>query len=102
EITPAAAARIAQQGEGKSRLRLGVYEGGCQGYKYGLGFDAEINDDDFVFGSGDGQLVINEFALEMLDGCAVDFVESPMGSGFKILNPTSGGGCGCGSSFKKN
>ncbi len=39
-------------------------------------------------------------SLRYIAGSTVDYVTTGMGGGFKVENPNSTGGCGCGSSFQ--
>jgi iron-sulfur cluster assembly accessory protein len=38
-------------------------------------------------------------SLDLLDGSAVDYVESLGGAAFRVTNPNAASGCGCGASF---
>ena len=80
-------------------LRLKVVGGGCSGYSYELAFDAP-NEQDQVSESHGVKVVVDPRSLLFLAGSQVDYVESMMGSGFKVENPNITGTCGCGHSFK--
>ncbi len=82
----------------KYGLRLGVMGGGCSGFQYIMEFDTE-GDDDHVFSYDDIQVFIDPRSLEYLDGSHLDYQETLMGSGFKVINPKEKGSCGCGHSF---
>jgi iron-sulfur cluster insertion protein len=57
-------------------------------------------DADDVVATRDGvTLVVDPISLDLVQGCAVDFVESLGGAAFKVENPNAASGCGCGSSF---
>ena len=102
-ITDNAARRIAllkrQEEAGGAFLRITVSGGGCSGFQYGLGFDAERNPDDFVFEKGGVAVVVDDTSLDLLNGAEVDFVEDLMGASFQIKNPNAASSCGCGNSF---
>jgi iron-sulfur cluster insertion protein len=80
-------------------LRIAVSGGGCSGFQYGLSFDEQRNEDDFVFEQNGVGVVIDEISLGLLNGAEVDFVEDLMGASFQIHNPNAASSCGCGNSF---
>jgi iron-sulfur cluster assembly protein len=80
-------------------LRIMVEAGGCAGYKYLIGLDAEPRADDVVVESGDVRLFIDPESQPLLSGLRVDFVESLEGSGFTFENPNAASKCSCGKSF---
>jgi iron-sulfur cluster insertion protein len=80
-------------------LRIAVSGGGCSGFQYGLSFDDQRNDDDFVFESDGVGVVVDDVSLGLLNGAEVDFVEDLMGASFQIKNPNAASSCGCGNSF---
>jgi iron-sulfur cluster insertion protein len=45
------------------------------------------------------KLVVDSVSLDLVRGCAVDYVENLGGAAFKVENPNAASGCGCGSSF---
>ncbi len=80
-------------------LRIAVSGGGCSGFQYGISFDDQRNDDDFVFERDGIAVVVDEVSLGLLSGAEVDFVEDLMGASFQIRNPNAASSCGCGNSF---
>ena len=102
-LTEKAARRIAtlqaQENAGNAFLRIAVAGGGCSGFQYGLSFDDQRNDDDFVFERDGVGVVVDEVSLDLLNGAEVDFVEDMMGASFQIRNPNAASSCGCGNSF---
>jgi iron-sulfur cluster insertion protein len=102
-LTENAARRIAtlkaQENTGNAFLRIAVAGGGCSGFQYGLSFDDQRNDDDFVFERNGVGIVVDEVSLGLLNGAEVDFVEDLMGASFQIRNPNAASSCGCGNSF---
>src|SRR5919202_6721338 len=102
-LTESAARRIAalkaEENAGNAFLRIAVSGGGCSGFQYGLSFDDQRNDDDFVFERDGVGVVIDEVSLDLLNGAEVDFVEDLMGASFQIKNPNAASSCGCGNSF---
>ena len=89
----------AQENTENAFLRIAVSGGGCSGFQYGLSFDDQRNEDDFVFERDGVGVVIDEISLGLLDGAEVDFVEDLMGASFQIRNPNAASSCGCGNSF---
>ncbi|MBB3108424.1 iron-sulfur cluster assembly protein [Paenibacillus phyllosphaerae] len=81
-------------------LRIGVKEGGCSGFSYGMGFDDEQHDDDQVLEMSGLKVVVDAESIRYLNGLQIDFKESAMGGGFTIDNPNATATCGCGSSFR--
>ena len=102
-LTENAARRIAvlktQEQAERAFLRIAVSGGGCSGFQYGLTFDDQRNEDDFVFERDGIGVVVDEVSLGLLNGAEVDFVEDLMGASFRINNPNAASSCGCGNSF---
>jgi iron-sulfur cluster assembly accessory protein len=101
-LTPSAAARVAaiavKQGK-PAILRLSVDGGGCSGFQYKFGFADAVETDDTIAETDGVRLVVDSVSLDLVRGCAVDYVESLGGAAFKVENPNAASGCGCGSSF---
>ena len=93
------AALRAQEQTENAFLRIAVSGGGCSGFQYGLSFDDQRNDDDFLFERDGVTVVVDDVSLGLLDGAEVDFVEDLMGASFRINNPNAESSCGCGNSF---
>jgi iron-sulfur cluster insertion protein len=89
----------AEENAANAMLRIAVSGGGCSGFQYGLSFDDQRNEDDFVFERDGVGVVIDEVSLGLLNGAEVDFVEDLMGASFQIRNPNAASSCGCGNSF---
>jgi iron-sulfur cluster assembly protein len=86
--------------EGNPFLRVGVKEGGCSGFSYGMGFDTEKHDNDTELDQHGIRIVVDTASKPYLNGTVIDFKESMMGGGFTIDNPNATVSCGCGSSFR--
>ena len=101
-LTPSAAARVAaiavKQGK-PAILRLSVDGGGCSGFQYKFGFADAVESDDVIAEHDGVKLVVDSVSIDLVRGCAVDYVESLAGAAFKVENPNAASGCGCGSSF---
>ncbi|REE92899.1 iron-sulfur cluster assembly protein [Paenibacillus taihuensis] len=81
-------------------LRVGVKEGGCSGFSYGMGFDDEVADTDKEMEFNGLKVVVDNDSIKYLNGLIIDYKESAMGGGFTIENPNASATCGCGSSFR--
>jgi iron-sulfur cluster insertion protein len=102
-MTGAAAAKITDlaRAEGKPELmlRITVLGGGCSGFQYELDMDDTVNADDFTFEKDGAKIVTDATSMEFLNGSEVDYAREMVKSEFKIKNPNSKAGCGCGKSF---
>jgi iron-sulfur cluster assembly protein len=81
-------------------LRVFVSGGGCSGMQYGMALEANIRPEDHAYEYDGIKVVVDEVSFNYLNGATVDYVESVMGSGFKIENPNAVASCGCGNSFR--
>ncbi|MDA0658053.1 MAG: iron-sulfur cluster assembly accessory protein [Planctomycetota bacterium] len=82
-------------------LRVGVTGGGCSGFSYSLGFDANIDEKADVATDQHGiKMVVDRKSSLYLDGTTVDFYEGLDKRGFTFDNPNAVKSCGCGSSFQ--
>lgn len=102
DLTPSAAARVAAIAAKQAKpaiLRLSVEGGGCSGFQYKFGLADTVDADDSVATRDGVRLVVDSVSLDLVQGAAVDYVESLGGSAFKVTNPNAASGCGCGSSF---
>src|SRR5262245_3142541 len=68
-------------------LRVSVTGGGCSGFQYSLGFDAERHDYDTVVELDGVHVLIDNISLPYVAGTTLDFVEGLHGAGFKFDNP---------------
>jgi iron-sulfur cluster assembly protein len=76
-------------------LRLFVSGGGCAGLQYGLGLEGRVREEDLAFEMHGVKVVVDEVSINYLQGATIDYVESPTGSGFKIVNPNTLPTCSC-------
>jgi iron-sulfur cluster assembly accessory protein len=82
-------------------LRVWVAGGGCSGLSYGMALDDnEPETDDQIYECNGVKVVVDALSLKYMEGSVVDFLDDPMGGGFKIENPNATSSCGCGSSFR--
>ena len=104
-MTDSAAAQLRtliDQQEGASPdlgLRVFVYPGGCSGMSYGMAFEDQPAEDDLTLDVGGLKLYVDEMSSMYVAGSMIDYEDSLMGGGFRILNPNAVRSCGCGHSF---
>jgi iron-sulfur cluster assembly accessory protein len=101
-LTSAAAARVAAIATRQGKppiLRLSVDGGGCAGFQYRFGLADRVEADDLAADQDGVTLVVDGISLDLVRGCAVDYVESLGGAAFQVRNPNAASGCGCGTSF---
>jgi iron-sulfur cluster assembly protein len=103
-LTERAAAEVksllAEQNKPEAALRVWVAGGGCSGLQYGMAIDeAPAEESDVTLTDQDVKIFIDPLSLKYMTGSVVDFVDDPLGGGFKIDNPNAVKSCGCGSSF---
>lgn len=104
ELTEAAAFRVKEMAkhneEEGSYLRIAVNGGGCSGLTYGMNFDTNINDDDYIDEQHGIKILVSQTDAPILMGTKIDYKQSLMGGGFTIDNPNAIASCGCGTSFR--
>ncbi|MFQ5475714.1 MAG: iron-sulfur cluster insertion protein ErpA [Nitrosopumilus sp.] len=102
-VTTKAAEKIKEfmkeEAEAPEYLRVYVQGGGCSGLSYGMGFEKAPEEDDIVMEESGVKLLVDSYSVDHLQGANVDYIESLMGSGFKINNPNVTKSCSCGHSF---
>ncbi len=104
-MTPSAVSQLQElisQQEGASPqigLRVFVYPGGCSGMSYGMAFEDQPAEDDFTIETQGIRLYVDEMSAQYVGGAKIDYEDSLMGGGFRILNPNAVRSCGCGHSF---
>lgn len=80
-------------------LRIGVKRTGCSGLAYVLNPVDQVSESDVVFNQEGVQVVVDQQALQLIDGTVVDFVREGLNEAFRFRNPKAKGECGCGESF---
>ena len=100
ELTPAAAGKVIELGAGgPDRAYLHVYPAGqgCCRTIYGLAFLPKVDDEFEVMESHGVKVAVANAARDTVRGVEIDFVQTPQGEGFAVINrtPTGGGGCAC-------
>ncbi|HEX7126009.1 MAG TPA: iron-sulfur cluster insertion protein ErpA [Thermodesulfobacteriota bacterium] len=90
---------LAEQQKPTYGLRMAVIGGGCSGFQYDVGIEAEPAPDDTVVESHGIRIFVDPQSAQYLADTELDYVETLTGSGFKFNNPNARKSCGCGSSF---
>jgi iron-sulfur cluster assembly protein len=81
-------------------LRVGLKAGGCSGYEYTFGWDAEPRSDDQVFdGPAGARVFVDPRSFRLIDGTVLDYDTNLVSKGFTFNNPNAKSTCGCGVSF---
>jgi iron-sulfur cluster assembly accessory protein len=88
-----------RQGIENAALRVFVSGGGCSGLQYGMAIADEVEEGDVEFEQHGVRILVDPLSMNYITGASVDYVDDPMGGGFKIDNPNAVKSCGCGSSF---
>jgi len=81
-------------------IRVGVNDGGCNGYQYTLDIVQNANPNDLIEQQGKIRIYVDPNNTHLLNGVVIDFVEGLLESGFKFSNPNATDTCGCGKSFQ--
>ncbi len=82
-------------------LVVSVLGGGCSGFMYDWQIQARPEEDGWQFISCDGvTIAVHDKDSVQLSGITLDFVNSLMGGGFKVINPNAQKACSCGKSFR--
>ena len=81
-------------------LRVYVYSGGCSGFRYGMMLEDAPTPEDNVLNANGIKVYVDGQSIDLLQGSQIDYVDTLMGAGFTVNNPTAVAACGCGSSFR--
>ena len=103
-VTDKAARRIAalalKEGRALPVLRVRVTAGGCSGFTYDLSFADGPAGDDAVIEAADGvRVLVDPKSAPIVRGSTLEFNDSLLGGGLKMLNPQATHECACGDSF---
>jgi iron-sulfur cluster assembly protein len=91
---------LAQQDDPALCFRVFITQGGCDGFSYGMTFDASPEVDDEVVERSGVRVLVDKASSPLLHGAEIDYVSSVTATGFAIRNPNAVSTCGCGHSFK--
>ena len=92
-------ALMAEYGNKKNFVRVGVKSGGCSGLSYDLDFDSEMLETDKLFEHNDVKLLVDKKSYLYLVGTTLNYSGGLNGKGFVFENPNASRTCGCGESF---
>jgi iron-sulfur cluster assembly accessory protein len=103
-VTDKAARRIAalalKEGRALPVLRVRVTAGGCSGFTYELSFADGPAEDDAVIEAADGvSVLVDPRSAPIVRGSTLEFNDSLLGGGLKMINPQATHECACGDSF---
>jgi iron-sulfur cluster assembly protein len=102
-VTPKAAShvrRIAErEGLPEGCLRLRVTAGGCSGFSYRLSIEEAPGEKDHVDEAHGLRVLIDPVTGPIVEGSTLDFNDSLLGGGLKVINPRAQHECACGESF---
>lgn len=87
------------EGLERVNVRARVIGGGCAGFTFDFYFEDVVTDLDEVDEYDTIVVVSDPLSHQYLDGTTIDYVQTPLGGGFKFNNPNSSSTCGCGKSF---
>jgi len=89
-----------RDGRPDAALRVRVTAGGCSGFSYELTLeDTPATDDVIVDGPGGFRVLIDPASAPIVMGSTLEFEDSMMGGGLKMVNPQAKHECACGESF---
>lgn len=87
------------KGESYGALKVAVMGGGCAGQQYAMAIARAPEPTDVVLESRGVDIFLDGASAHMMVGAEIDFMDSMMGRGFTVRNPSAQQTCGCGSSF---
>jgi iron-sulfur cluster assembly protein len=92
---------LQQKGTPEKKLRIRVISGGCSGLQYRFDFidDSQIDKDDYQVDEQGIKVIIDPKSAIYLAGTQLDYYDTLMQSGFKMVNPNAKSTCSCGESF---
>jgi iron-sulfur cluster assembly accessory protein len=101
-VTDKAAGKIRQLADrqgAEPALRVRVVAGGCSGFSYELAFDAEAEGDQVIPAADGVRVLVDPKSAPIVAGSTLEFNDSLLGGGLKMLNPQAKHECACGDSF---
>lgn len=103
-VRPSAAAEFDRMRTKRNRpdavLRVRVIvDSGCGDFRYAMGIEPGPRDGDLSIPAHGVTVVVDQESAELLRGSTLEYSDSLMDGGFKVLNPRAQSVCGCGQSF---
>lgn len=80
---------------GHLTVRVKVVGGGCAGFTHDMMFDDIVDPLDEIVEIDGIKVLIDPVSFTYLENVEIDYTESTIGSGFKFINPSATGSCGC-------
>lgn len=81
-------------------VRLFVQQGGCAGLSYGMRFEPEPEEEDFIVEEDGLRVFVDPASLDYIEGSRFDYEGGLQSAGFNVENPNVVSECGCGESFR--
>jgi len=85
---------------GKTGMRVGFVDGGCQGKSYLMEFSDKSEEDHTLLIANKIPVYISPLSLKELSGTTIDYSDQSEEKGFIFKNPNAEKTCGCGGSYK--
>jgi iron-sulfur cluster assembly protein len=103
-VRPSAAAEFERMRTKRNRpdavLRVRVIvDSGCGDFRYAMGIEPGPREGDQSIPAHGVTIIVDSESAELLRGSTLDYSDSLMDGGFKVLNPRAQSTCGCGQSF---
>lgn len=80
------------------RVRV-IVDSGCGDFRYAMGIEPGPRDGDQSIPAHGVTVIVDQESAELLRGSTLEYSDSLMDGGFKVLNPRAQSVCGCGQSF---
>ncbi|QEK38418.1 HesB/IscA family protein [Candidatus Cytomitobacter primus] len=84
----------------KSFVKIKVFFGGCNGFKYEFSFPESSMEEDVAFQHQNKTVLVDKFTLSKIENATIDFIENLMEEKFQITSQHFKKTCHCGTSFK--
>lgn len=90
---------LADRNTPNTMLRIQVKGGGCSGLQYDMSWSEAAKERDKLFEREGVKVLVDPKSYLYLVGTTLEYAETLMESGFKLVNPNAKSTCGCGTSF---
>lgn len=101
DITEAAQQKILEMLQDKAdhRFRIKLQGGGCSGLTYVFSVDDKLDAADLLVQVHATSLVVDKKSALFINNSVLDWQDTLMSKGFRLLNPQQKTACSCGKSF---